>query len=137
MGVIVDYTYYTDTYKGNEVDQASFPALCAHASRMIGAMARWQVDESNIDDFPSLTQTLYRLAVCSQIDFLQMNGLDSVVGGEGMDSGFTVGKVTVHGKSNSGVSGVMSANISPAAMLYLEQSGLMYPGVPVGGQAGW
>lgn len=136
MSVIVDYTYYVDTYKGGEVDETSFPALCAHASRMIGAMARWQVDEGNIDSFPSLTQTLYRLAVCSQIDFLGMNGLESVVGGSGLDSGFTVGKVTVHGQGKTGNGGVMSADISPAAVLYLEQSGLMYPGVPVGGQVG-
>ena len=129
MSAIVDYTYYTSVYQGNEVDQASFPALNAHASRMVAAMCRWQVDEDNFSELTSLQQNLYRRAICAQIDFLSVNGLDSINDTGG--GGFTVGKVTVHGKSSSGAGGAMSASISPATTLYLEQSGLMYPGVGV------
>lgn len=129
MSAIVDLNYYTTVYMGNEVDQTSFPALYAHASRMVAAMCRWQVDEDNFDELTSLQQNLYRLAICSQIDFLSVNGLDSINDTGG--GGFTVGKVTVHGKSSSGNGGAMSASISPATVLYLEQSGLMYPGVGV------
>ena len=129
MSAIVDYAYYTSVYQGNEVDQASFPALNAHASRMVAAMCRWQVDEDNFSELTSLQQNLYRLAICSQIDFLSVNGLDSINDTGG--GGFTVGKVTVHGKSSSGAGGAMSASISPATTLYLEQGGLMYPGVGV------
>ena len=128
MGVIVDYQYYTDTYKGTEVDETSFPTLNAHASRIIGAMTRWQVDETTIDRFPSMIQTLYRLAVCSQIDFLAINGVESI--SNGIDNGFTVGKVKVDGKSGVSAGGAMSASISPAAKSYLEQTGLMNPQVP-------
>ena len=129
MSAIVDFTYYRDTYKGTEADATSFPALNAHASRVIGAMTRWQVDEDNFDLLPSLTQTLYRLAICSQVDFLSINGVDSISGGD--DVGFSVGKVRVDGRTKSSAGGAMSASISPAAISYLEQTGLMYPGVPV------
>ena len=130
MSAIVDFAYYTGVYMGNEADQTSFPALNAHASRIIGAMTRWQVTEENFSEFPSLIQTQYKLAVCSQIDCLAINGVDEMNSGE--SGGWTVGKVTVHGKSNSsGKNGAMSAYISPAAILYLEQTGLMYPGVGV------
>lgn len=128
MSVIVDYAYYSQDYMGTEVDETSFPTLNAHASRIIGAMTRWQVDESTIDNFPSLVRTLYRLAVCSQIDFLAINGVESISGGGG--EGFTVGKVSVQAGSKSSASGAMSANISPAAISYLEQTGLMNPQVP-------
>ena len=128
MSVIVDYSYYTDTYKGTEVDQTSFPTLNAHASRIIGAMTRWQVDESTIDNFPSMIQTLYRLAVCSQMDFLAINGVESL--SDGNNTGFTVGKVRVDGRSGASAGGAMSASISPAAKSYLEQTGLMNPQVP-------
>ena len=128
MGVIVDYQYYTDTYKGTEVDETSFPTLNAHASRIIGAMTRWQVDESTIDNFPSMIQTLYRLAVCSQMDFLAINGVESL--SDGNNTGFTVGKVRVDGRSGASAGGAMSASISPAAKSYLEQTGLMNPQVP-------
>ena len=131
MSAIVDFTYYYNVYMGTEADQTSFPALYAHASRMIAAMTRWQVTEDNFDPLPALVQTLYKLAICSQVDYLAINGLDSINGGG--DGGFTVGKVTVHEGSKASAGGAMSANISPAAMLYLEQSGLMNPAVPVWG----
>ena len=131
MSAIVDFAYYSGTYKGTEADATSFPALNAHASRVIGAMTRWQVNENNVSELPSLIQTLYKLAVCSQIDFLSINGVDSISGGD--DVGFSVGKVRVDGKSRTSTGGAMSASISPAAISYLEQTGLMYPGVPVVG----
>ena len=132
MSAIVDFTYYKDTYKGTEADATSFPALNAHASRVIATMTRWQVDESNFAELPSIIQTMYKLAICSQVDFLSINGVESISGGE--DSvGFSVGKVRVDGKSKSSAGGAMSASISPAAISYLEQSGLMNPAVPVVG----
>ena len=130
MSAIVDFTYYKDTYKGTEADATSFPALNAHASRVISMMTRWQVDESNFDRLHPLIQTMYKLAICSQIDFLSINGVDSMTDGES-SVGFSVGKVRVDGKSKASAGGAMSASISPAAISYLEQTGLMYPGVPV------
>jgi hypothetical protein len=132
MSAIVDFTYYSTVYMGNEADATSFPALNAHASRVVGMMTRWQVDETNFSELPSIVQTLYKLAICSQIDFLAINGIDSMNDGEG-SVGFTVGKVMVDGKAKSSAGGAMSANISPAAISYLEQTGLMNPAVPVVG----
>ena len=128
MGVLVDYTFYAVEYRGQEVDEASFPTLCAHASRIIGNMTRWQVTEETIETFPSLVRILYRLAICSQIDFLAINGLESVSSSGGV--GFSVGKVRVDGKAGTTTGGAMSASVSPAAVAYLEQTGLMNPQVP-------
>ena len=130
MSAIVDFTYYRDTYMGTEADATSFPALNAHASRVVSMMTRWRVNEDNFAELPSLIQTMYKLAVCSQIDFLALNGIESISGGED-GVGFTVGKVRVDGKAKASAGGAMSASISPAAISYLEQTGLMYPGVPV------
>lgn len=127
----MDFVYYYNVYLGTEADQASFHTLAAHAHRIINAMCRWQVTEENFSSFPDIVQTMYKLAVCSQIDFLAIEGVDSINSGD--SGGWTVGKVTVHGKSNSGKAGAMSVNISPAAVSYLEQSGLMNPAVPVVG----
>ena len=131
MSAIVDFCYYQSVYMGTEADQASFPALNAHASRVIASMTRWQVTPENFSELHPLVQTMYRLAICSQIDFLAINGVDSITGGD--DVGFSVGKVRVDGKARSSAGGAMSASISPAAISYLEQSGLMNPGVPVVG----
>ena len=131
MSAIVDFCYYQSVYMGTEADTASFPALNAHASRVIGSMTRWQVTPENFSELPSFIQTLYKLAICSQIDVLAINGVDSMNSGE--EVGFTVGKVRVDGKAKASAGGAMSASISPAAISYLEQSGLMNPGVPVVG----
>ena len=125
MGV-VDFTFYSTVYMGTDADQTSFPALCARASDIVGALTHW-VDDTEINKKPQFIQTLYKKAICAQIDFLAINGTDSI--NETATGGFTVGKVTVHGKANAN-GGKMSESISPLAISYLEQTGLMNPQVP-------
>ena len=125
MGV-VDYTFYSTVYMGTDADQASFPALCARASDVIGAVTHW-VDENKVMTLPAPIPTLYKKAICAQIDFLSINGMDSL--NESASAGYTVGKVTVHGKSNAS-GGKLQESISPLAIGYLEQTGLMNPQVP-------
>lgn len=133
MGAIVDYAFYANVYQGSEADEASFPALCARAEDVIGAMARWAVTDENIGLLPVPIQALYRKAVCAQVDFFAVNGLDSLTIAAGADNGFTVGKVSVHGRSGAAASaaGGMAGNVAPLAMMYLEQTGLLNPAVPV------
>jgi hypothetical protein len=126
MGV-VNFEFYSTVYKGTDADEASFPALCARASDIIGAVTHW-ADEATIATLPALHQTLYKKAVCAQVDFLAINGTDSV--NETASAGFTVGKVTVHGKASASGGGKLFESISPLAIGYLEQTGLMNPQVP-------
>ena len=125
--MIVDFAYYWNVYQGKEADETSFPALCARAEDVIGAMVRWQDPAA----FTPFQLTLYKKAVCAQVDFFAVNGLESVAGDDGR--GFTVGKFSVSGKSGSDVAhkGAMSGNLSPLCVMYLEQSGLLNPAVPV------
>ena len=126
MGV-VDYTFYSTVYGGTEADSTSFPALCARASDVIGAVTHW-VDEATIARLPVMVQALYKKAICAQVDYLSINGMDSL--NEADSAGFTVGKVTVHEKASGGNGGALSESISPLAIAYLEQTGLMNPQVP-------
>jgi hypothetical protein len=126
MGVVT-FEFYSNVYGGTDADEASFPALCARASDIIGAVTHW-ADETAISKLPALYQTLYKKAVCAQVDFLAINGTDSV--NETASAGFTVGKVTVHGKASTSGGGKLSESISPLAIGYLEQTGLMNPQVP-------
>jgi hypothetical protein len=128
MSAIVDYSYYVNTYMGSEANETSFPALYAHASRIIGAMTRFQVDESNFDTFPPFVQNCYKLALCAQIDSIAINGIESISAGNNV--GFSVGKVRVDSGSKSSAVGALSASVSPASVAYLEQTGLLNPAVP-------
>ena len=129
MSAIVDFEYYSTVYMGSEADDASFPALCARAEDVIGAMVRWQDPAA----FTPFQLALYKKAVCAQVEFFAVNGLDSVTGGT--DKGFTVGKVSVSGKSGSDLvrKGSMADSLSNLVLMYLEQSGLLNPAVPVVG----
>ena len=135
--MIVDYEYYFTVYKGSEATEASFPSLYARAADVIGAMTRWQAVEPDIYSLHPTQQTLVKKAICAQVDFFAVNGLDSVAGGN--DRGFTVGKVSVSGKSGSDLvrRGAMAENVSPLVPMYLEQSGLMAPQVATGPDWWW
>lgn len=126
MGV-VDYEFYSLIYGGTDADSASFPALCARATDVIGAVTHW-VDADRIAALPELYQMLYKKAVCAQVDYFALNGTESI--NEIGTAGFTVGKVTVHGKASSNAGGSLSGSVSPLAIAYLEQTGLMNPQVP-------
>ena len=126
---IVDLAYYFEVYMGTEATESEFPAIEARAEDVIGAMTRWAVRADTIASLPALFQTLYKKAICAQMDYFAVNGLDSVTGGSADD--FTVGKVSVDDgrTSTSAVSGALRGNIAPLAIMYLEQCGLMNPQV--------
>lgn len=135
---MVDAEFFQLTYHGDESAMCNFDALEARAEDIVGAMTRWKVTADTIAALPAVVQLLYKKAICAQIDFFAINGLESVSGGN--DRGFTVGKVSVSSKYASEVknSGAMSSNVAPLAVSYLEQTGLLNPSVPVEGlRTGW
>lgn len=122
---IVDMAYYETVYRGEEASESEFPALEARAEDVIGAMTRWQVTACSFACLPPFQKALVKKAICAQIDYFAVNGLDSVT--DSTDNGFSVGKVHVNGRS--GRKGAMVDHISPMVRMYLEQSGLMNPQV--------
>lgn len=128
---IVDVVYYQTVYLGQEATECDFPALEARAEDVIGAMTHWLVTADTIASQPPHVQTLCKKAICAQVDFFAVNGLDSVTGDDGR--GFSIGKYSVSGKSGSDVvkRGAMNGSISPLVIMYLERTGLMNPSVPV------
>lgn len=131
--MIVDPVYYYNVYMGQEADQESFRTLCARAEDVVGAITRWQATEDNFPNLPPFQQTLVKRAICAQVDFFAVNGLDSVV--DNNENGFTVGKVRIGGQSGffntPRAKGAMADHVSPLVIMYMEQSGLMNPAVPV------
>lgn len=127
---IVTYGYYMSVYMGAAIAETDFPAYEARAEDVVCAMTHWKVSANTISDFPEQIQTLVKKAICAQTEYFVVAGLDAVV--DGTENGFTVGKVTVQGKSSARESGagVMSAKLSPLVQMYLEQTGLMNPQVP-------
>ncbi len=128
---IVDAAYYLTVYMGKEASECDFQALEARAEDVIGAMTRWQATADTIATLPPFQVTLVKKAICAQVDFFAVNGTESATASDN-GRGWTVGKVSVSGKSSSDVTrtGALSGSISPMASAYLEQTGLMNPQVP-------
>lgn len=124
---VVDWTFYSAVYIGEEDSLSFSPALVARAEDIVGSMCRWKVTEENIGTYPEHIQTLYKKAVCAEFDYLCTNGLTDIVSSDGR--GFTVGKVTVHDSTRRSGAAKAGALICPMAVKYLEQTGLINPQV--------
>ena len=125
----VDYEYYTCTYIGDPaVTETDFPRLEARAEDAVNALIRFRA-------VPAQWEKQYQKAICAQIDYFAIYGIEAASAGL-MENSFTVGKVSITGGGASARSGGASM-ISPQAVAYLEQTGLLNPVVPVAGNRGW
>ena len=126
---VVDYEYYTSTYIGDPaVAEAAFPRLEARAEDAVNALIRFRA-------VPAQWEKQYQKAICAQVEYYAIYGIEAASAGL-MENSFTVGKVSVTGGGASARSGGASI-ISPQAVAYLEQTGLLNPTVPVAGNRGW
>lgn len=123
----VSYNDYVSFYGGDLVTEEEFPALSILADDVIDAATRYKiVHAGGLNAFPAFVQTLVKKACAAQISYLADNGAGTIyLGGT---PNFTVGKVSVGGDMDK--DGAQSA-ISPAVMMYLEQTGLLERGVAV------
>ena len=125
----VTFDFYMNTYRGDPaVTEAAFPRLEARAEDAVNALIRFRA-------VPAQFETLYQKAICAQIDYYAIYGIEASSAGL-MENSFTVGKVSVTGGGAAARSGGASM-IAPQAVAYMEQKGLLTPAVPVAGARGW
>lgn len=121
---IVSYEFYTNTYMGESIAETDFPRYDARAELIIRNITKGATD--HFDQMTSGTQDAVKNAICAQIEYFNLYGLDiSVTGKNG--GGFTVGKVSV--QSGNQVRTGASSIVCPGAIAFLEQTGLLNPAV--------
>ncbi len=118
----VDKTYYDNTYIGIGTETADFARFEARACDIIDQITRNRIVEKGLSSYSAGVQTAIKKAVCAQIDYYVINGIDAASSGLSADS-FTVGRVSVH--ASSGISSGKRSMISPQAVAFLEPTGLM------------
>lgn len=129
---IVTYTYYKDTYLGETIAQTDFPRAEARAERLVAQITRGRATAETFAALPPFQQAAVTDAICAQIEYYVLNGVDISIAGE-TSSGWTVGKVRVDSGSKSKASGAVTM-VSPSAYAALEQTGLLNPQVPTLGE---
>ena len=125
----VSYEFFKATYVGDpSVTETDFPRLVARAGAAVNALICFRA-------VPAQWEKQYQKAICAQIDYFAIYGIEAASAGL-MENSFTVGKVSITGGGASARSGGASM-VSPQAVAYLEQTGLLNPAVPVAGNRGW
>lgn len=127
---IVDYNYYTGTYIGEPIAGDEFDRAEVKAERIINQITYGRA--ANYAALPTFQQQAIRDAVCAQVEYYALMGIDVSVNGA-VSTGFTVGKVKVDGNAKVSATGAGSM-ICAAAITALEQTGLMNPQVETLGE---
>lgn len=125
---IVTYDFYTTTFLGETIAAEDFPRAEMRAERIVAQITHGRATEATFAALPAFQQEAVKDAICSQIEYYALNGIDVSIAGE-TSSGWTVGKVSVSGSNKACATGAASM-VSPSAIAALEQTGLMNPQVP-------
>jgi hypothetical protein len=117
----IDYTYYTDVYKGVPIQDAdTFSRLSERASEIIDQVTNYTIQD--IATLPMFVQDQVKKATAAQVEYFVYAGEQVLHGDNGMTD------VRLGNFSYS--VGAQSA-ISPAVINYLRPTGLLYRGVTV------
>lgn len=122
---IVSYEYYTTSYMGEPISSEDFPRYDLRAESIIQQITKGAT--KGFENFPEDIKEAIQNAICAQIEYFNIYGLDVAISGR-TGGGFTVGKVSV--TNGAQVKTGASSIICPAAIGYLEQTGLLNPQVP-------
>lgn len=122
----VDEQYYNDTFLGEPVDSADFPALLERAEELIEELTLYRLTPTSFLAMPEDAQERVKMAVCAQIEYLDANGRSDIDNGIGIQ-GATLGKFSYSG--SAGASGsTEQSRFSPRAERLLWPTGLTYRG---------
>lgn len=113
--------FYKDVYLGEPVEEADFPRLFARAQETLEALTLgrlYTVEDALMDHI--------RRALCAQIEYLHMMGVESATVGISGGS-FTTGHITVSSGVSADSSGV-SVEACARAQMHLFPTGLLFRG---------
>lgn len=122
----VDYDYYHETFHGESVDPADFPALCERAEELIEELTLYRLTSTSFSAMSDDTQNRIKKAICAQIEYLDANGGSDLDNGSGIQ-GATLGKFSYSGSVGTNGSTEQS-RFSPRAERLLWPTGLTYRG---------
>ena len=120
----VDISYYTDTFRGEPVNETDFPSLCERASELVEEMCMHRISEQYMNSYPEDIQERIKKAVCAQIEYMDANG------GSDTDNGADLQSAAL-GKFNYtravGSNGIQAA-YAPRAIRIMAPTGFLYKG---------
>ncbi|PAD67026.1 hypothetical protein CHH83_20885 [Bacillus sp. 7586-K] len=121
----IDYTYYTDEFKGTAISQEQFDRLVVRASDLIDINTSYVLHGVDFTQFAQFIQDQVKKATAAQVEYMVMQGGETSVHG-GSPSSVNIGNFSYQkGEGNE------QQTMSPMTFDYLRPTGLLYRGVSV------
>lgn len=119
----IDKKYYDDEYSGEDIDNEHFERFNKRAEDVVNSLTDYQISKIGFDKLEPLQQELVKKAVCAQIEYFQVEGIEANITGISSASG----SVSISGFSYSGQasSSRQTSRAAPSCLMYLDDAGLL------------
>src|SRR5690606_37546886 len=131
MVAYIDADYYTNVYKGADAGD-DLDRYIERASDLVDQVTGYKIKD--FDSLPQFTQEQVKKATAAQVEFYVMQGGDEDVNAGNTDfARVAIGSFSYSVGSERGTrsSNRAELRLSPAALVYLESTGLLYRGLGV------
>ncbi len=116
--------YYKVEYEGDPVKTEDFSKFAKRATRIIDILTDYQIPKIGLDKFSDEVQTMIIHACCAQIEYYQVEGLETDVTGNTQTGGnLSIGSFSYSGSSQT--TSKQSNRVAPACLTFLESTGLL------------
>ncbi len=77
----VDKTYYDESYKGESIANDGFPKFNKRSQDIIDSLTNCKIPQIGFDNLKTNVQELIKKAVCAQIEYFKVEGIESNING--------------------------------------------------------
>lgn len=127
----IDYQYYTEEYKGTEIDEVTFEKYATRASQVIDQLTNDVLHGQKFTQIAQYLQDKVKLATAAQVEFyVSKGGYETVETGSDDLTNVTIGSFSYQEGSNQS-SSANAKRISPTVLEHLKPTGLLYRGLGV------
>lgn len=120
----IDKDYYDNEYEGDSLTDEEFSKVNKRSQDIIDSLTRYQIPQIGFDNLKDSVQELIKKAVCAQIQYFKVEGIESNINGVSSSSQ----SVSISGFSYSSSQPSSSRQInrvSPSTLMYLEGTCLL------------
>jgi hypothetical protein len=120
----IDKDYYDNEYEGDPLTDDEFSKFNKRSQDIIDSLTSYQIPQIGFDSLKTNVQELIKKAVCAQIEYFKVEGIESNINGVSSSSQ----SVSISGFSYSSSqpsSSRQTNRVSPSTLMYLEGTALL------------
>lgn len=120
----VDKTYYDETYEGELLTDVEFKKFNKRSQDIIDSLTSYKIPQIGFDNLKTNIQDLIKKAVCAQIEYFKVEGIESNINGVSSSSQ----SVSISGfnySSSQSSSSRQTNRVSPNTLMYLDATGIL------------